>query len=168
MTITQITRFGDASASDSTLFNSVAASASLRTSPRLWTQAKIAEQLTGASLSSATSSLYSALQTRYGADYFSHSSFDSTSEEALTLWPILSNKAADFTSASKKQFQAIADQAQSALTILEQGGSNDAPAALRKTAAEMYQSMKTISIISDLTDGTYTTPRSYHGRAFSA
>ncbi len=168
MTITQITLSGNAAAADSTLFTSVAAAASLRTSPRLWMQAKIAEQLTGTNQSSAASSLLGALQSRYGNDYFSRSSFDSTSKEALSLWPMLSNKSADFTSASKKQFQAISDQAKSAVATLDQEQSTNASVALRKTASEMYQSMKTLSIISDLTDGTYTTPRSYHGRAFSA
>lgn len=170
MAITATTLSGSSAVSDSKLFTSLSETASLRTTPRLWAQAKIVEQLTGTKQSSASSSLLSALQSRYGVDYFSSSSFDlaSNSNEALSLWPMLSNKTADFTSISKKQFQDIAQQAQSAVAILEQGPSNDAPVALQKAATEMYQRMKTLSIISDYTNETYTTPRSYQRLAVSA
>jgi len=82
MTAAPRTLFGNAAASGATLFTSLAGAASLRTPPRLWTQAKIAEQLIAEQLiaanpSAAIASLYKMAQ-RNGLDSLRHSCFHST------------------------------------------------------------------------------------------
>lgn len=76
MNVAPITLFGNGAAFDATLFASLAASASLRTSPRLQTQAKIAEQWIAANPGVPVASLRKMAQPD-GRDDFSHSPFHS-------------------------------------------------------------------------------------------